>query len=711
MAEGLSVGGLASGLDTNSIINGLVAIEQRRVTMEETKKSDYELKLTTFNELKGKLESFHKKASELDKTTAFDVFKGTSSNTDIATITGETGGTSGNYDVEVKQLASTMKVASNSFASGTADVNLAGKFKLSVSAAALATAPNVTEVEVEIVDGDSLRDIANKINRATGGGAKASVVQFGASDHRLMLTAVDEGTKGFTIRPVSGAGTIPDPEVADALAITGLGLLTQANGATTDKSMRTDFNFRLSAGGPATAATPLEGATLFTGIGSAGYVAGSTITWTGTDARGNTQTNSYTVGAGHTLQNLLDAINTEFDDGGDIVDVSLNNSGEIVITDKSNSALSVNNFSLAFTSSVQGTLGSGVARSSFQNVISEGKNAFYLMNDLSVSSQSNRDDDTIDGTVFELKKVSTEVVKLQLEYDKDGVKKKVQEFLDEYNQILKFLNEKSTVEIKKNKTQTQFGEVDAKGTSIVKGPFAGDSTILGLKAQLQAMMTNPIQELQTSNLSRYNSLAALGITSEQKTGFLVIKDEEFKEALDSDMEGVRRLFNTWGYSNNAAHTFGTFTKDTKTGIYDYSRDAITFDSDRTSAGNTQVAGSVTGDIAIDGGVLNSLEGDSKGIAVKAASGTGTVTFVRGVAGQVKQFYEQITDFVGGFVTDTAKNIQKRIDDQTARIEKLEKQVDRYKSRLTLQFAQLEMSMSKLQSQSGAFQSQIGSIRR
>ena len=201
MAEGLSVGGLASGLDTNSIISGLVAIEQRRVSMEETKKSDYELKLTTFNELKGKLDSFYKKAGDLDKITAFDVFKGTSSSEEIATITGATGGTSGNYDVVVKQLASTMKVASHSFASGTADVNLAGKFKLSVSAAALAAAPNVPEVEVEIVDGDSLRDIANKINRANGGGAKASVVQFGASDFRLMLTAVDEGTKGFTIRP------------------------------------------------------------------------------------------------------------------------------------------------------------------------------------------------------------------------------------------------------------------------------------------------------------------------------------------------------------------------------------------------------------------------------------------------------------------------------------------------------------------------------
>ena len=170
---------------------------------------------------------------------------------------------------------------------------------------------------------------------------------------------------------------------------------------------------------------------------------------------------------------------------------------------------------------------------------------------------------------------------------------------------------------------------------------------------------------------------------------------------------VRRLFNTYGYTDNAAHTFGTHTKETKTGIYHYNATAVTFDSDKSGAVNTQAAGEMTG----DNDILNSISGDSKGIAIKAASGSGKLTFVRGVAGQVKQFYEQITDFVGGFVTDTAKGIQKRIDDQASRIEKLEKHVAKYKSRLTLQFAQLEMSMSKLQNQSSSFQAQIGSIRR
>jgi flagellar capping protein FliD len=97
------------------------------------------------------------------------------------------------------------------------------------------------------------------------------------------------------------------------------------------------------------------------------------------------------------------------------------------------------------------------------------------------------------------------------------------------------------------------------------------------------------------------------------------------------------------------------------------------------------------------------------MAVKAAttSGIGKVVFVRGVAGQIKDFYDKITNFVDGFVTTTAKNYGDRIKDSDSRIERLEKQVAGVKQRLTTQFANLELSISKLKSQSGAFASQLG----
>jgi flagellar capping protein FliD len=347
-------------------------------------------------------------------------------------------------------------------------------------------------------------------------------------------------------------------------------------------------------------------------------------------------------------------------------------------------------------------MGTSSVRTEFRNVIADGKKAFYLMNDMSVSSQTNRDSTTVTGTVFELKSASPlQAVKLTLDYDKDGIKKKVQTYLDSYNQLIKFLDEKSKIEVKQNDDKNAPG---VKGkTQIIKGPFAGDSSILGLKSQLQGMMTNKISELTDQGLSKFSSLASMGIMSEQKTGFLTIDNEDFDAALSLDFEGMKRVFVTSGYMTNSAHTFGTFTKDSKTGVYDIDPSVPNFDTDKSTV-TAWAAATTSG----EGDVVNSDSGDSMGLAVKAAStsGLGKVVFVRGVAGQVKDFYDKITNFVDGFVTTTAKNYSARIKDEDTRIARLEKQVAGVKERLTKQFANLELSISKLQSQSAAFSGQI-----
>ncbi|HKP94155.1 MAG TPA: flagellar filament capping protein FliD [Fibrobacteria bacterium] len=686
---------MASGLDTTSIINGLIQIENQRVTREEEKKSAIELKLATFNDLKTKLTDFYTQAKEMDKSTVFNVFSSSSSDESVAKITGEDSATQGNYDVTVLGLANSLKVASKSFASSNTSLAMTGSFSLSVSAAALKADPTVTTVQVDIAATDTLRDIASKINRTKGTGATASVVQMGTNDYRLMVTAVDEGSRAFTMEHVSGQSVLSN----------GLDMVKEATAASARESIRTDFDFRLAAGGAASTTSTF--ASLFNSIGaSSAITAGDKINIVGTKADGTAASGTFTIAApgANTVGDLLAAVQTAFG-GAAAADVSLNASGEVVVTDKT---LGTTTMAMTMTfndADASGSLlgvGASKVRSEFKNVIADGKKAFYLMNDMSVSSQTNKDNSTVAGTVFELKKVDpTQNVKLTLDYDKEGIKKKVQTYLDSYNQLLKFLDEKSKIEVTQNKDASAASKTNK--TTIVKGPFAGDSSILGLKAQLQSMMTSNIPELTSQNLGKYGSLASMGITSEQKTGFLTINDTTFNTALDQDFEGVKRVFVTNGYMTNSAHTFGTYTKDTKTGVYDINPAGPSIDTDKTT-GTSWATASVTG----DGDVLNSDTGDSKGMAVKAAagSGVGKVVFVRGVAGQIKDFYDKITNFVDGFVTTTAKNYQDRIKDEDTRIARLEKQVASVKERLTKQFANLELSISKLQSQSSAFSGQI-----
>lgn len=721
----LSVGGLASGLDTQGIITSLIQIENQRVVREETKKSDYELKLSTFNELKTKLADLNTKSVDMNKLTALNVFKDTSSDDTIATISGGDNATPGNFDVRVDSLASSLKVASKSYTASQAtnSLSLTGSFTVSVSAAALLADPLTTSVTISLDGSETLRDIASKINRAKGTGATASVVQMGTDDYRLMLSAVDEGSKAFNLEPVAA-------DEAKSIFSDGLDLVNRAEllapGIAGKESVRTTFDLKLATGGPATAVTTFS--SLFNGLGTGhGLSTGDTIKINGTDATGAPIAEMiYTLGApgATTLQSLLDggdatgkSIKAAF---GNTVSVTMNSSGEIVMTDTSNGTSNMA-LTLSFVDNDSSgsvlSLGTSATKTDFKSVISEGKKAFFQMNDIPFSSLTNRNTTIIDGTIFELKKVSTTVVKLTQEYDKDGIKKKVQDFLDSYNQLIKYLDEKSKIEVRnkdsKDKTSGLNGGVRS---SVIKGPFAGDSNILGLKSQLQGLFTNKIPELTESSLSRYSSLASMGITSEYKTGFLTIDDTLFKTAIDQDFEGMKRLFTTNGYSTNPAHTFGTYSKDTKTGVYEVNPGAVgQIDTAKERATTTYANATITGDTSITGigDIMSSTTGDSKGLTLKAlsTSGVGTMTFVRGVAGQVSDFYSKINNFVDGFLTTTAKNFQARITDQDAQISKLEKRVASVKTRLTSQFANLELSISKLQSQSAAFGGQISSLKR
>jgi flagellar hook-associated protein 2 len=693
----LQVGGLATGLDTTAIINGLIGIEQQRVTREETKKADIELKLSTFNDLKTKLSDFYTQAKEMDKSTVFNVFKSSSSDTTVATITGEDNASVGNYDVKVMALASSLKVASGSFSGNLTSLGLGGSFTISTSASAQKADPTATTVQIDLSSTDTLKDIAAKINRAKGTGATASVLKMGDNDYRLMLTSVDEGSQAFKVAAVAG-------KEATGIFADGLDLVTQQTATTQKQALRTNFDLRLAAGGPATSTTTF--ANLFQSIGSASNLTnGDKIHLAGTASDGTAINTDFTLTdkTTQTVGDLVTAIQTAY---GASATVALNASGEIEVTDAAGGASTMAlTLSLTDTDSSGSKLGLGaaVAKSSFKNVVAAGKKAFYLMNEMSVSSQTNRDNNTVTGTVFELKRADPlQDVKLTLDFDKEGIQKKVQGYLDTYNQLIKFLDEKSKIEVTKSDNKTGTAAQQGK-TKINKGPFAGDSSILGLKSQLQSMMTNKISELTDNGVSKFSSLASLGITSEQKTGFLQINSDTFGAALDADFEGVKRVFVTGGYMTNSSHVFGTYTKDTRTGVYDIDPAGAMLDTDK-GTGTSWAAATVSG----DGDLLNSTSGDSNGMAVKAApgSGAGKVVFVRGVAGQIKDFYDKINNFVDGFVTTTAKGYADRIKDEDTKIERLEAQVANVKDRLTKQFANLELSVSKLKSQSAAFSSAL-----
>ncbi|MCL1957246.1 MAG: hypothetical protein FWF63_07980, partial [Fibromonadales bacterium] len=189
----MSVGGLASGLDTNNIIAQLTALEQAKVTREVKKKENAQLTMDKFKELETKLLSIQTKAKTLELPKDFNVFKSTSNYEDYATISGGEGATAGQYGLIVYQLATTQKVASNSFSAvnkSMVDLGLMERnaltdkdedpitIYLSLSEAAKKADPKKGPAEIKINASDTLKDIVSKINAAEGTGVRASIMSM-----------------------------------------------------------------------------------------------------------------------------------------------------------------------------------------------------------------------------------------------------------------------------------------------------------------------------------------------------------------------------------------------------------------------------------------------------------------------------------------------------------------------------------------------------
>lgn len=682
--SGISVGGLSSGIDTTSIIAQLTSLEQAKVTREEAKKKSAETTLEKFSDLETRLGNLAKAAGAVDEAKDFNVFSTLSNNDEYAVVSGDENAVDGQYEIVVNQLATTQKVASSSFANVTTAQNWTGEFEVSTSNATQKADATKTSVTIKVDANDSLKDIASKINSADGIGVRASLMSLANGENRMVLTALDEGTEGFFLKGTSG----------DDILGSKLGILSNKQSAATDNAFVT------------LEGTAAQGSTKFmdlsTGLTNNNLDVGDTINFSGTNANGtSTISGSFTLTANSTIDDFLTTLRTSY--GAD-TDIQLNKSGEIVLTSKNaglTSAISLNmslgEVALGQTSTL--ALGGSTARNTYVNTLNEAQNAFYTLDGMAVSSQTNQDSSTITGTTFTLKKANPAItVNVSLKQDNTAIADKIKAFVEEYNTLMKFIDENSKVTMKE-----ETDDNGKKKTTRTKGAFSGDSNISSLRTQLQSMMTSPISEL--ADRTQYSSLSRIGITTD-RTGSLEVDSDKLTKALTNDLDGVRRLFTVNGFSSDPGYTMGRYTKDTETGTYYIDVANVNFGSNKDGSYSATDVGSLFGNI------FTSSTGSSKGLSIEvpdSPSGTTSFTFVRGVANQFSWFVDKAKDYVDGYFKSSKDTYQKRIDSMDERIDTLQTRVDNYEKRLTAQFTALELSMSKMQNQTSNMLSQLSSL--
>ncbi len=212
-----SVSGLASGIDSASIIDAFVKADRASTALMETRRSTFQTRLDSVRVLNTRLLSHQLDLAALNSPSLYSTRQATSSNVGALTATATSAATAGTYQFEVVSVAKAKQLATSAQGSATAIVG-AGTVNLQLGGGA------VTTLTIDTAN-SSLNGIAQAIN-AAGAGVSASVLNDGTG-YRLMMTSANTGVANAVTVTGGGAlstlftapGTETSPGVADPNAM------------------------------------------------------------------------------------------------------------------------------------------------------------------------------------------------------------------------------------------------------------------------------------------------------------------------------------------------------------------------------------------------------------------------------------------------------------------------------------------------------------
>lgn len=194
--------GSYSGID-QTMIDQLMAVEKRPLVQMSERKTTMETQKNAWNDVRTRLNNLFEKIKVLQNSDTFSSMKATGG--ESATMTTSKNSPEGVYEISVQQLATKTSVIGGKIVEASSDstkaLGLTGTFKLNTK--------GKDAKEIEIVETDTVRTIAEKINAVSKeSGVRASII-----DNRLVLNNLETGAKAIQIA-----------EEADSTILNQLGL-------------------------------------------------------------------------------------------------------------------------------------------------------------------------------------------------------------------------------------------------------------------------------------------------------------------------------------------------------------------------------------------------------------------------------------------------------------------------------------------------------
>ncbi|GGI16374.1 flagellar filament capping protein FliD [Oxalicibacterium faecigallinarum] len=244
MASITSSTGLGSGLEIDSIISQLMAVEQKPLAALAKKEASYQAKLSAYGTLNSAVSSFQSAMATLGKASTFEALKTSVADPLIYTAKSATNAIPGTYQVNVTQLAQAQTLATSGQTSKTASIGSGTATTISFQFGSITGGTLTNGVysgatftqDAEQATGsitinssnNSLQGIRDAINAANMGVTATLVSDGSATPDRLVLTSTKTGESSSMKITVEGDSALQNLLEYDP---TGTQNLTQQSAA------------------------------------------------------------------------------------------------------------------------------------------------------------------------------------------------------------------------------------------------------------------------------------------------------------------------------------------------------------------------------------------------------------------------------------------------------------------------------------------------
>lgn len=652
---GSGISGLASGMNTDAMVSGLVGAAQVPLIQMLQQRQTLQWQETRMQQVNASLATLQNSVQSMTLQSSFLQNQTTSSNSSVVSATAGTLVPQGTYNVTVQQLAQGSTVFSSTPVS-TTDTSYPADTSLSSLGYGSGVTLNINGQALTFQGTDTLQGVLSQISSNAATGVSGF---YDSSSNRFVFQTTGTGSQA----------------------------MINVDSATTAAFFNSAFN--------------VQNAPSLTGTanlsGTTGLATPATI-----------EINGQKMTVSGTLQSIEGTINQSSSTTGV---TATDNGTNLILQSTSTSSTGTSNqlMSLISVSDPTNALGLGTpyTGSTVQQV---SQDAAYTVNGFSETSSSNQA--SYNGLKLNLQSTSASPVQINVSPDASAIAKSVTSFVQQYNQTLQLMqglyNEKRnynypplTTQQAQQLNQTQIDQWNEKAQSgmLENNPMLG-SMMNKLESDMQGFVSGQPSATINGTSTTMNSLSAIGITpidplsgvssgaqapgvttSGWNTyGLLQIDPTKLQAAIQANPQAVMQLF-----TNNPA--LPGANPSVGTGI------AVQLNADLTNTVTqlTQQAGS------------NPNVNDS--VQTTLASGV----IVSGAGMMQASPIDPNADFTGLFGTDSmnVSFMGQQLSSIDSQATNMQQQLTALKQRYQTEFTQMEQSLSQLNSQSGGMMSMLG----